>query len=264
MIEKAKLRKSVWENKAYYKKAREGSLDTSHPGMKILINLCKKAEDMLDLGCGEGTRLNLLVGKKKAIGVDISGTAIGMAKKNYPRLKFIRADLEKLPFKNGSFDLVYSAYVLEHLSNPKKVIDEALRVIKKQGNLVLIAPNYGAPNRASPPFKGSRIKKFVKGFLSDLKNIFTVSESMIWTKISPIANSKGYEMDWDVTIEPYLGTLVKYLRFKGLRIVKYISCWDQEFPGAKVHQGFFRVLGKIGIYPFTLWGPHLVVVVQKR
>ena len=162
-IDKERLRKEVWEKDSYYRFAQEGSFNISHPGMRILKNLSKRTEKILDLGCGEGTRLNYLVGKnKKGIGIDISRTAINLARKKYSNLKFVQADLEKIPLKNDSFDLAYSAFVLEHISDPDKVLNEGIRVIQKGGYFVLIAPNYGSPNRSSPPFRGSRLKKLIK------------------------------------------------------------------------------------------------------
>lgn len=49
---------------------------------------------------------------------------------------------EKIPFKENTFDLVFSSNVLEHTSNPENVIDEGLRVLKCGGTMQMIFPNY--------------------------------------------------------------------------------------------------------------------------
>jgi SAM-dependent methyltransferase len=49
-------------------------------------------------------------------------------------------DAEKLPFNNGSFDTVVLLEVLEHLPNPIIALQEAQRVLKKDGLLVLSTP----------------------------------------------------------------------------------------------------------------------------
>ena len=49
---------------------------------------------------------------------------------------------EKLPFSDGSFDIVYSANVLEHTDNPVSVLYESIRVLKKEGILHFEMPNY--------------------------------------------------------------------------------------------------------------------------
>lgn len=261
---KNKLKKEVWRSDNYYLLAKKGSLDVRHPGVKILLKFAIRASKILDLGCGEGTRLNFLsAGKEQAVGVDISSTAIKLARKSYPKLRFIKADLENIPLKDQSFDLVYSAYVLEHLTEPAKVLDEAIRLTASNGFLILIAPNYGAPNRASPPFKGSRLLKFIKVFLDDLIFTFKRNNNLNWFKVKPIVTSNNYDIDWDTVIEPYIGSLLQFLKGRKMTIERFMTCWSEELPNAKIHQLIFRFLGELEVYPFTIWGPHLVVVAQK-
>jgi GT2 family glycosyltransferase len=58
------------------------------------------------------------------------------------------ADAEtSLPFKDDSFDVVYSRFVFEHLRNPSFVLKEMVRVLEPEGKLVLITDN-----AAFPPF----------------------------------------------------------------------------------------------------------------
>lgn len=253
------LRKEVWSKKDYYLQARSGSLDTSHPAMEILSKLADGAASILDLGCGEGTRLNYLDSGQKLVGIDISKKAISLAKESYPKLDFRVGNLEKLPFKNNEFDLVYSAFVFEHLESPEAILKEGIRVLRKGGSFLVVAPNFGAPNRASPPFKGSRLLKLVKGFFSD----FFPSSSLNWDRVEPIASKDKYEIDWDTLVEPYLGSLIKSLREKGLSIEYFSSCWEEELPNPSPMQKFFRFLAGNSIYPFNLWGPHLLVVGRK-
>lgn len=47
---------------------------------------------------------------------------------NYPKY-----DIQKLPFKSGSFDCVISDQVIEHIKNPQKGVNESYRVLKKGG-----------------------------------------------------------------------------------------------------------------------------------
>jgi SAM-dependent methyltransferase len=241
----------------YYQIAASGSRKINHPAMIILKGLADKADRILDLGCGEGTRLNWLT--KKGTGVDINGKAISLAKKKYPGHNFLIGDLSKLPFSKGSFDLVYSAYVFEHLKKPEKAFKEAVKVLKKRGRLVIVAPNYGAPNRASPPFKGSRVVKLLSGFAGD----FRKEKGFSWRKVAPIATKEKYDIDWDTTCEPYLKTLIDYLEEQKLRILYTDSCWSEELADAGVVQKIFRFLGTKKIFPFRWWGPHLIVVAEK-
>ena len=255
-----KLKREVWEKEKYLDFAHKGSLDVEHPGMKILLKIADKKNNILDLGCGDGTRLNLIDGRGKTLtGIDISNTAIKKAKKLYPKINFISGNIERLPFADGRFDLVYSAFVFEHLDKPEAVIREVLRVLKKGGNLLIIAPNYGSPNRASPPFKGSRLMKLISGFIND----FFSGSSLDWQKVKPIANGDVYEMDWDTTTEPYLGTLIPFFKELSVKVIKSFSCWEEEEDNAGPMQRLFRFLGERNVYPFINWGPHLVLLGEK-
>ncbi|MCP4603637.1 MAG: methyltransferase domain-containing protein [Proteobacteria bacterium] len=50
---------------------------------------------------------------------------------------------EELPFDSDSFDIVYSTNVLEHSSDPHKVILEAVRVCRPGGVVQIVVPSYG-------------------------------------------------------------------------------------------------------------------------
>lgn len=49
---------------------------------------------------------------------------------------------ENIPFKDGSFDVVFSFQVFEHVQDPLKVLRESWRVLKPGGILYINAPNY--------------------------------------------------------------------------------------------------------------------------
>lgn len=62
----------------------------------------------------------------------------------YPsRKEVIKLDLQKniFPFKDSTFDEVYSRSVFEHLKNPGKFILECKRVLKNKGKLIIITDN---------------------------------------------------------------------------------------------------------------------------
>lgn len=255
------IKQKIWEFGGYYQLAKRGSKDLRHPGMKLLKRLALVSDKILDLGCGEGTRLNMIAKGKYGTGVDISELAISMAKKNYKNFEFFFGNLERLDFVNDFFDLTYSAYVLEHTINPELIIREAVRVTKKGGNIVFIAPNYGAPNRSSPVSTYNRYEKFFKGFLHDLFRVFDFSDSLYWNKVEPIKD--GYFPDSDTTVEPYLLSLVEFLNKNGAKVIEHDSCWSEELPKASIYQRIFSLFARVGVYPFVYYGPHLVVHAVK-
>jgi SAM-dependent methyltransferase len=56
--------------------------------------------------------------------------------------RIVNAVGEKQPFADGSFDIVFSANVLEHTNEPAKVLRESLRVLRPGGVLQFVFPNY--------------------------------------------------------------------------------------------------------------------------
>lgn len=225
----------IWSDKAYYREiARKESFD--HPGFLRAVELCRDAKRILDVGCGDGSKLKKLGGKTaKRFGCDVSPLA-----KDYGYDVFNGVNL---PYKDASFDRVVSFFVLEHTAKPKELLKDMVRSLKKDGLLILLAPNFGAPNRASPNFEGSRAKK-----------LFFNPQ---WHKVVPKPLSmKDFASDLDTTLEPYLATVVNYLQKLGLQVIERNSFWEMELASAKPIQKIFR-------YLFADWGPHLFIVAKK-
>ena len=54
-----------------------------------------------------------------------------------------RATLERLPYKNESFDIVMAAHVIEHLADPALAMDEMVRVLKPDAPLLIVSTKRG-------------------------------------------------------------------------------------------------------------------------
>ena len=57
-----------------------------------------------------------------------------------PNKTTIVADAHKIPFQNNCFDIVFASEVFEHLRDPQVFVNEAFRVIKKNGKLIITVP----------------------------------------------------------------------------------------------------------------------------
>lgn len=98
----------------------------------------------LDVGCHSGTFTSKIlpkIGSKKVSGVDISSSAITLAKKRIPEGGFQVADARKLPFKTNTFEAVFCLEMLEHVDDPISVISEIKRVLKPKGYGVILVPS---------------------------------------------------------------------------------------------------------------------------
>jgi SAM-dependent methyltransferase len=93
---------------------------------------------VLEVGCGAGTDL-IRFARHGAIatGVDLAPSSITLAAKNVAneqrRAGLLVADGEALPFRSGSFDLVYAHGVVQYTSNDRALVGECRRVLKPGG-----------------------------------------------------------------------------------------------------------------------------------
>src|SRR5260370_27974305 len=99
---------------------------------------------VLDLGCGRGGVVELIWRDVKlAAGLDPD--APSLTGHRAPGMPILRGVGEHLPFASGSFDLVVSVWVLEHLREPLTVFREVGRVLRPGGDVVFFTPNLRNP-----------------------------------------------------------------------------------------------------------------------
>lgn len=85
----------------------------------------------------------------RAFGVDISRPTVVQAKTAFTRgsrpLRAAAADVRELPFRDASFDAVYSMGTIEHFEETEQAVKEIARVLKPGGRAIV-----GVPNRHDP------------------------------------------------------------------------------------------------------------------
>ena len=100
-------------------------------------------KSVLDVGCGEGVPLlnilSELQSNNSINGVDCDEIKLLMIKNNIPEGKFVKGDIYNLPYKSKTFDLILCLEVLEHLSSPKKALEEIKRVSSQ--DILFSVPN---------------------------------------------------------------------------------------------------------------------------
>lgn len=109
-----------------------------------------KLEKLLDVGCGTGRIVKFFNDNGfKSLGCDIYEDALTFARKINKKNTIIKASATNLPFKNNSFDILTAISVIEHLT-PKEVekfLNDTKRVLKPNGSIFLVTPNYATPIR---------------------------------------------------------------------------------------------------------------------
>lgn len=94
---------------------------------------------ILDVGCGHGDFLKPVYDKTShTYGLDPDKEALG---KNKLIKNKVVGTVEEIPFESNFFDLVVSAWVLEHLTDPQRAFEEIFRVLKPGGKVIFLTPN---------------------------------------------------------------------------------------------------------------------------
>ncbi|PIZ53322.1 hypothetical protein COY26_02270 [Candidatus Woesearchaeota archaeon CG_4_10_14_0_2_um_filter_33_10] len=117
---------------------RKLSFDQKKQYDKIALKYMSSCKKIVDVGCGTGRFISNYPSIIK--GIDQNQESVETClKKGYD---VVKADVTKLPFEDNSFDGVHCSHVIEHLQ-PKeayKLLSELLRVLKKDGILVIRTP----------------------------------------------------------------------------------------------------------------------------
>jgi SAM-dependent methyltransferase len=100
---------------------------------------------VLDAGCGVGYGAQILAdgGAQSVAGVDREKEAIELAQRSYAdgRVEYGVADLARLSFESGTFDVVVCFEVIEHVVDRTAVLAELKRVLADKGLLIVSSPN---------------------------------------------------------------------------------------------------------------------------
>jgi ubiquinone/menaquinone biosynthesis C-methylase UbiE len=114
---------------------------------KMVAERIKGSKRIIELGCGNCKLANSLAKKIgcTVVGVDITAAGFSKGKRESRRLKLshlvncIKGNAEYLSsFLTEKFDVCISLYVLHELENPLKVLKEVRKVLKQNGEIILI------------------------------------------------------------------------------------------------------------------------------
>ncbi|OGK09772.1 hypothetical protein A2767_05800 [Candidatus Roizmanbacteria bacterium RIFCSPHIGHO2_01_FULL_35_10] len=174
--------------------------------LKKLENYKADKGTILDIGCSTGIFLH--EAEKlgwKTYGTDLSEWSINFAKNVYHLKNVFQGTLEKQKFKSNFFDCIVILDVIEHVTDPGKLLKEANRLLKKDGILCLVTPDIGSPTakimkeswwHIRPPhlfyFTSHSIKKLLEknNFSILKKNRYTwyFSIDYLWKRVKKIKN----------------------------------------------------------------------------
>jgi len=115
-------------------------------GNPVALASLKEGETVVDLGSGAG--LDCFIAAKKVgekgriIGVDMTPQMVDKARENarkgnYKNAEFRLGEIENLPVADNTADVVISNCVINLAPNKKRVFEEAFRVLKPRGRLMV-------------------------------------------------------------------------------------------------------------------------------
>lgn len=134
---------------------------------KFVAQFINPGMNILDIACGIGYGNYLIASSLRQVnvlGVDIEARAIDYANKHYKcdNNNFVVGDASQINFTENSFDAVVSFETIEHLHEPKLLIENVRKVLKNDGLFIV-----SSPNQTTLPFDKTKFPFHEQHFSSD-------------------------------------------------------------------------------------------------
>jgi ubiquinone/menaquinone biosynthesis C-methylase UbiE len=113
-----------------------------------------RGKDVLEVACGSGIGLgHLAAHARRVVGVDVDPKLVEIGRRQYGRLIEIeQADAHSLPFSDGAFDVVILFEAIYYLDRPETFLQEARRVLRPGGRVLVCSANCERPEFNVSPF----------------------------------------------------------------------------------------------------------------
>lgn len=103
-----------------------------------------KSTSYLELGCGTGFVLSGIVNSfpgLNTVGSDISADGLAHAAKRMPNVEMVQMDAASIPYLE-EFDLIGAYYVIEHIEDDRKALQEIYKALKPGGGVIITVPQH--------------------------------------------------------------------------------------------------------------------------
>ena len=127
-----------------YSRLRPGWRPSSDQLEAIVRGYVTHDSNVLDLGCGRGG-VPEVIWRDVRLAAGIDPDMASLAGHRAAGMPVVRAVAGHVPFADDSFDVVVSAWVLEHLVDPLDAFIEVRRVLRPGGHFIFLTPNLRNP-----------------------------------------------------------------------------------------------------------------------
>jgi SAM-dependent methyltransferase len=191
-------------------------------------------QDVAELGSGLGFNLEIFAGDSRVVGIEaLSAAADSATSRGVPTLV---ADLAgTVPLESGKYDLVLCVDVLEHLLDPTHCLEEARRILKPDGLLVVNVPNHFSLSGRLRIILGSGIDS-IEFFPQHADWDYPHVRFFRHSSIIALLGSCDFQIDEDWSGQfPSIPVVNRFNSFSGFRVGKFAAArWPDLFAG-----GFF-------------------------
>jgi SAM-dependent methyltransferase len=247
------VKKFNYESKEYLHKLDELPDSYYSKYIEYLQKYLSKDSIFLDVGCGNGEVLKILQRKgfTKGYGIDISKLFVHEAKKK--GLKNIYSyDGNKFPFDSNKFDLVGSFNVLEHTNNPGKFIGDQVKLIKKNGYILIACPNFLSSTLQSPHPRIKGVKNRIRNLHKVYKKLISLDSNF---ESMPMIKRKPFQYDDDATVLTNLIDIKRLLNKYGCSVI-----YESGF--INYNTGIYKIINSIPLVRYSL--PSCFIVAKKK
>jgi spore coat polysaccharide biosynthesis protein SpsF len=147
--------------------------------------------NVLEVGCNIGANLQWLAAHLPARdvnGVDISETALQQLRQRLPNVNACWSPARTLPFRDGWFDLVFTAGVLIH--QPESALTDVMAEIVRCSRRYVLCLEYFSPSRVEIPYRGETGALFKDDFGGRYRQAFPALQLVETGELGP-------EEGWD-------------------------------------------------------------------
>lgn len=162
----------------------------------------------------------------RVVGVDISGEMLANLQKRLQgdpiqqRLMFQKADITQLPFANNTIDLAVIVHVFYFIRDWRKAVDEILRVVRKEGSVILMHTGTGSEIH----FLNERYKVLCAELHSPIPTIGVKSTREVVDYCCSLGCEAEWIQDrWQWTSHIQLGKALEHIKYRAYSHTTFVS-----------------------------------------